>query len=336
MRDKLVDALKGYACFLVVFGHVIMGIRKCGIDIPYGAKYIEDFIWTFHVDLFMFLSGYVYRVTGEWKNKGNRISFLKHKFVNLAIPYFVFSCFYICINIFVGGSNVNNEMTLGNVLWVWKTPIAQYWFLYDLFFLFFAYVVLSVWLSNWQITIILAGICTLASLIGIDIPMPFAAMTRMALPFGIGVSVKKLCVNEYALTKKSILKLMHWILGFVIVYYSLENNVLVEMGISVLGCFASIAFISSLIRIDFINRILLFICKYSFPIYLLHTIFTAGSRVVLLKCGIDNYILHVVFGSVCGFSFPIIGAIILNRIDIFNFLIYPTKVLKKWGIINIQ
>lgn len=28
VRNKLVDMLKGYACFLVVFGHVIMGIQK--------------------------------------------------------------------------------------------------------------------------------------------------------------------------------------------------------------------------------------------------------------------------------------------------------------------
>lgn len=29
-HDKWVDCLRGYACLLVVFGHVIMGIRKSG------------------------------------------------------------------------------------------------------------------------------------------------------------------------------------------------------------------------------------------------------------------------------------------------------------------
>ena len=33
-RNVLVDRLKGYACFLVLLGHVIMGIRLAGIDIP--------------------------------------------------------------------------------------------------------------------------------------------------------------------------------------------------------------------------------------------------------------------------------------------------------------
>lgn len=29
-RNRTVDCLKAYACLLVVFGHVIMGIRKMG------------------------------------------------------------------------------------------------------------------------------------------------------------------------------------------------------------------------------------------------------------------------------------------------------------------
>ena len=68
-RDVLVDRLKGYACFLVLFGHVIMGISLAGIDIPGFFVGIEQFIWSFHVALFLFLSGVVYKVTGEWKSK---------------------------------------------------------------------------------------------------------------------------------------------------------------------------------------------------------------------------------------------------------------------------
>lgn len=29
-RNETVDCLKGYACFLVLFGHVILGIRNMG------------------------------------------------------------------------------------------------------------------------------------------------------------------------------------------------------------------------------------------------------------------------------------------------------------------
>lgn len=39
-RDSFVDQLKGLACFLVVFGHVIMGIRKAGIPTPKSMVFV--------------------------------------------------------------------------------------------------------------------------------------------------------------------------------------------------------------------------------------------------------------------------------------------------------
>lgn len=66
-RDKLTDCLKGYACLLVVFGHVIQGIRNAGIIVPNKEPMVETFLWSFHVALFMFLSGYVYYLRGGGK-----------------------------------------------------------------------------------------------------------------------------------------------------------------------------------------------------------------------------------------------------------------------------
>ena len=84
-RDLLVDSLKGYACFLVVLGHVIMGIRKAGSFSSDYEVLVENFIWTFHVALFMFLSGYVYHITGECNGKGSKLGFIKHKLLNLSM-----------------------------------------------------------------------------------------------------------------------------------------------------------------------------------------------------------------------------------------------------------
>lgn len=90
-RNKLIDALKGYACLLVVFGHVIIGIRTSGAPVPAFMETAERFIWSFHIDLFMFLSGFVYTLTGGRKGKG-RLTFLRDKLLSLGIPYLFFSC----------------------------------------------------------------------------------------------------------------------------------------------------------------------------------------------------------------------------------------------------
>ncbi|MBQ7974704.1 MAG: acyltransferase family protein [Clostridia bacterium] len=125
-RNVLVDRLKGYACFLVLFGHVIMGIRLAGVDIPIFFWGMEKFIWSFHVALFLFLSGVVYKMTGEWKGKQSKWKFILYKLYTLGIPYIVFSVVYILINSLVGEANTG--FAPSDILYIWKTPVAQYWF----------------------------------------------------------------------------------------------------------------------------------------------------------------------------------------------------------------
>ena len=92
-RNVLVDRLKGYACFLVLFGHVIRGIRSAAIPIPSFFEGMELFIWSFHVALFLFLSGVVYTLTGEWKRQKTKGKFILHKLLSLGVPYVVDSRF---------------------------------------------------------------------------------------------------------------------------------------------------------------------------------------------------------------------------------------------------
>lgn len=164
-RNCFVDQLKGFACLCVAFGHVIMGIRKAGVDTSVAMVYFEEYIWTFHVPLFIFLSGYVYRLTGGWESKGNRFNFILHKFLNLGIPYFFFSTLYILINIITPG--VNNRNSLSDILLLWKMPTAQHWFLYALFFLFVIWIIIPV--RRTVATIILTLVCTILSMTSINL-----------------------------------------------------------------------------------------------------------------------------------------------------------------------
>lgn len=145
-RDKNVDFLKGYACLLVIFGHVILGIETSGIAVPAAIPVTEKFLWSFHIDLFMFLSGFVYSLTGGWISKKTRFSFIKNKFFSLAVPYFVFAALYIIVNSLTPG--VNNQNSLKDILTLWYKPIAQYWFIFALFWLFVIYTVFSKIIPN--------------------------------------------------------------------------------------------------------------------------------------------------------------------------------------------
>lgn len=324
-RNILVDKLKGYACFLVLFGHVIMGIRLAGLDIPSFFEGIELFLWSFHVALFLFLSGVVYKETGEWKGKKTKISFIIHKLVNLGVPYVVFSAIYIAINAFVGEANTKSSIT--DILKIWKTPVAQYWFLYALFFLFFIWTLLSGYLKNWQITAIVLLIGYVAPLFNVGFGS-FDIVFYSALAFGVGTFIDF----------KRILALHRWIKVLIILFHLATSVVLIVFGkievaifkefMILFGIYSSILFISLLEEVKFISRFLLFVNKYSLQIYLLHTIFTAGIRIILIRINVTEWWIHVILGTVCGLFFSVLASFIAEKLKILNFFFFPIKTVK--------
>ena len=322
-RNVLVDRLKGYACFLVLFGHVIMGIRLAGIDIPNFFGGMEKFIWSFHVALFLFLSGVVYKVTGEWKNKKTKSGFILYKLYTLGIPYIAFSVVYILINSLVGESNTGFEVS--DILYIWKTPVAQYWYLYALFFLFCIWTVFSEKIKNWQITFIVVLIGYLAPLFRI----PLGCMDVVfysALAFGIGTFVDFNRITKLSSWFKWLIVLMHIVTGSLLVLLNKIEAPLIKEIMILFGICSSIVFVSMLQSLKPVSRFLDFINKYSFQIYLLHTIFTAGIRIILLRMNITQWWSHVILGTVCGLVFSVLAAKIAKKSKFLNFFFFPAKV----------
>lgn len=324
-RNILVDRLKGYACFLVLFGHVIMGVRLSGVNMPSFFEGLEKFIWSFHVPLFMFLSGVVYKFTNEWKGKKTRHGFIIHKLLNLGIPYAVFSIVYILINSLVGGAN--NQASLSDILFIWKTPIAQYWFLYSLFVLFFIWTILSKIFKNWQITIIAFGIWYLAYFLKIPLGS-FDAALYSALAFGIGTFIDFEKISKPSNLIKYLFVLLHIVAGIICAKFGIIEALGIKEIMLLLGIYASIMLISLLQKLKPFASFLEFMNKYSFQIYLLHTIFTAGIRIVMLRLNITNWAIHIIVGTVFGIGCSVLAAVIARKTKILDFFFFPTKVLK--------
>lgn len=80
-RLNCIDYLKCFAIYLVVLGH-------CSIDLE-----LMNIIYSFHLPLFFYLSGYVFNVN---KYKFDFKSFIVSRFRTLLIPYFKY-CMYIIL-----------------------------------------------------------------------------------------------------------------------------------------------------------------------------------------------------------------------------------------------
>lgn len=327
-RNFLVDCLKGYACLLVVLDHTILGIRLAGINAisPEFELWFESLIGSFHVPLFMFLSGYVYQITGKWESKGSRISFIKYKFLNLGLPYVVFSIIYIIINSYTPGTNHSNDFS--DLLNIWLTPVAQYWFLYSLLLLFLVWVICTNLLDDWMILIFLTIVNIGFLAVHLDVKI-WWLISAYIISFGLGVCLPRLFVDKIRLVYKIGIILIHLTAVTAFFVNDINSYQTVSELKRLLGIMSSIALISILYKNRICYNILLIINKYSFPIYLLHTIFTAAIRILLKKLGIINFEIHTFAGMIAGMGIPVVIAFFCNKFAILDFFFYPSKNIKR-------
>lgn len=132
-RLRWVDTLKGVGILLVVLGHALGGLIDAGFA-PDTTWFRPLFaaIYIFHMPLFFFLTGLfvVKRVADDPDRFRGRL------FSQIAWPYFLWSAVQI-VAITMAGSLANNPGgPLGpSLLRTFYMPSAQFWFLYALFFL---------------------------------------------------------------------------------------------------------------------------------------------------------------------------------------------------------
>lgn len=319
-HSELANYGKAYACLLVLIGHVILGIENAGIPVFGAFTAFREVIWTIHIPVFLYLSGYVFALGGFSAGKGGKLSFLKKKLLTLGVPYVVFSAVYVCINTLSGSANHQNGLT--DLLMIWKTPVAQYWYLYTLFFLFAFWVLLEGLLPPVFIALAAVGIGYLPTLFSVPLG-PFEDVFSCALPFVAGALLPLPKIDGLPKWAKAGVVLFHAAASVLFVTQGWLNLPVLKELIYMLGVVASICLVSLLGEIPAVSRFLSFVCRHSFPIYLTHTIFTAGIRVVLLRFGFTNAVLHTVLGILCGFVFPWLISVMSEHYAPLHFLFYP-------------
>ena len=72
-----------------------------------------------------------------------------------------------------------------------------------------------------------------------------------------------------------------------------------------------------------------FLAKYTMPIFLMHTLFAAPLRSILMKIGIKNAVIHVVLGLGISFAGPIMAAWIMKKTKWLEFFLYPVANIQK-------
>ena len=129
-RIVFIDVAKAICIILVVIGHFFPD------GSPEWYIALHDIIYTFHMPLFMFVSGYVYIATKRQITYG---AFISKKIKRLMVPYIVTSVIVITIKILTqGGLNVEHPVTALSYLRIFYLPEAGYflWFIWALWWMF--------------------------------------------------------------------------------------------------------------------------------------------------------------------------------------------------------
>ena len=128
-RNESIDYLKGVLIFYVVYGHCLYWMGE-GIEKPYTI--IVKFIYSFHMPLFIFISGYFF---SSIKNKDIIGNIIK-KFKRLIVPHFFFNiimlipifCFWKQYGHFIT-RETNGTITLKSVY----LYLTMFWYLWCIF-----------------------------------------------------------------------------------------------------------------------------------------------------------------------------------------------------------
>lgn len=323
-REKWVDDVKVIACILVVVGHFFQSMVKASI-LPDSGLY-EWFITTvyyFHVPLFFICSGYLYQKYSKVNSVGSWRRNVAKKVLALGIPYVTFStATWVLKKAF--SSSVNNQIGgLGDTLLF--HPASPYWYLYALFFIF----LLTPTFKSVKMTvgglIVAIAMKTIALSGGYGV---YAVSTVLSneIWFVLGMSI---CTFNVQLKGRkvqgTICGLLFMILS-VVVYKAEISGGVIPFAMGLLACVAVILMVAGGERR--FGRGMDFLAKYTMPIFLMHTLFAAPLRSVLLKLGIGSSVIHVVLGLGISFIGPIIAAWIMKKTKWLEFFLYPNKFVK--------
>jgi fucose 4-O-acetylase-like acetyltransferase len=301
-RDKQIDALKGYAILLVVIGHVI-----AFSDSEAQLFVISKLIYSFHMQLFFFLGGYV--IHGHIHP--NVVVWIGKKIYQLSVPYVIFTIIFIFFLFEIIPSN----FTLSNVLWaLWSYSVPNSaWFLpvlLESILLLVIFIYLQKYINKYFFIIYFVIFCLI---------IPFTPLVKISAvheitfysPFvvmGYLFSRYRENISRY-FNKIEISGFLIFIVLFVVKYFglipSVSNNLIYIFVLATGGIIFSWLLIRNLVKLKKTRKVLIFFGIFTMEIYLTH---------LLILCGFTFRHLPIWFGS--GIAAAITGTIILLSLSL--------------------
>ena len=302
-RNLEIDTLRGLACLLLVGYHVIGATPLIGLKLSDGLlREMNDDLAYIRMPLFTFLSGFVYALrpyAGNWR------TYLKGKATRLLVPMLFVGTLFALVQAIIPG--VNAPVTRWHLLHV--IPVGHFWFLQALMWIFLLMIPLeaSGSLSNNGRVLLVTLIAALLSLSGLSFRYLGVDGAIYLLPFFL----LGLYLSRFGyVPSRPIGMLLVCSAAALILFVNTDAEVvrrsLYALSVGALACIG-------LLAIRAISRPLSALGAYSYSIYLHHVFFTAASRIVLYRLGVNDVGVLLFFGVLSGVAGPLLLEVLLGH-----------------------
>lgn len=292
-RIVFIDIAKAICIILVVIGHFVPD------NSPEWYVALHDIIYTFHMPLFMFASGYIYIAT---KKDSPYWAFLLKKAKRLMLPYFATSVIVITIKLLTQGSmSVDNPVTWRSYIRMFYLPEAGYflWFIWALWWMFVIVPLFKTKVSR----LIFFAISLILHYIPLSLPEVFCLeqFKNMLVFFMLGVVVYEIKdINKFVSGYKPVQVIVTTIM-FVVLQYAAKSigGGKIVTAVNLILPYVGIWFVLEVSK--FLNHSLrniqsswlMAVSAASYIIYLFHTTFEGFAKAVFRKLPLDSDLWYV-------------------------------------------
>ncbi|WP_154766891.1 acyltransferase family protein [Nakamurella alba] len=323
-RSAAIDIARGLAVCAVVALHIVNGLAPLDL-IPDGnrlAPAIVD-IGLLRLPALALLLGLF--IPGGVGKRGVG-GYIYSRVLIVGYMYVIWSVIQGAIGVITSGVR-NNKTGILDILTLW-TPELQLWFLPYVVVASVLMAVLRPWRHPVLGTVVLVVFAAVAVLMwgrNFEIAGTYGLSLLFFSAIGATVGLRRMVT---ALERPTWLWVLFGVIGtagfLVAVRWPHRPAVTGEGGVTtsvlvasliatLLGIVALLAVSKLLSMIPRVSEALQLIGRHTLEIYVMHIVLYAGTRVVLLKAGIENFTVHMVVGMLAGVGIPILAAVLAPR-----------------------
>lgn len=315
MKQKItwLQVLQGWSMLLVVIGHITLTGTFENPETPVSAA-IETIIYSFHMPLFMFISGFLFYYTKISRNIAYK-DVVIDKLKRLGIPFLFFTLFTFAVKFaftpfMARPVELSISQFVNSFLYPGSNPLSEMWFVATLFIIMLFYPVLKYMITSpFKIGILILGCLALNLYFPDDIELLcLSNVAYMLLFFCMGILFCQFHLHQYLSTPWILIVLLALFVAFTF----MPGCPLLLLNLT--GIVASVSLALNLTPL--VPRLFASFRDYTFQIFLLGIFPQIAIRIVYSQIPhseISYWTLYLA-SILIGIYFPVLVAKVIEKI----------------------